>query len=345
MTVFNILSLDGGGIRGAFGSTLIQTFEEKLGRPISDYFDLVAGTSTGAILGAGVSFGMSGKHLVDFYANFGQQIFEPRQAYKPRSWVRAIYPLVKRVFHRRTAGGRLDDFFRARFCPIALKHSFVAGFGETTLADVRKCRLIVSAVNLTKGHTYVFRTPHLPTSVEDKDLTVVDVLLAATAAPTYFPHMVLPDGDAYCDGGLWSADPAILSVAEAYKIRQFCTRVDCDPCFEQNEIRILSIGTGEARYSLSPPGSDAGALYWAPRIADVMTKSQIQGVQLPMKHLLGDRYLKINFDLPDTSWTLDNTNLIPDLFKLGREVGERQFDRVADLFFRKPKDREYAPFV
>jgi hypothetical protein len=42
---------------------LIRTFKEKLGRPITDYFDLVAGTSTGAILGAGIAHGMTGKQL------------------------------------------------------------------------------------------------------------------------------------------------------------------------------------------------------------------------------------------------------------------------------------------
>ncbi len=60
MATFQILAFDVGGIRGAFGSTLIATFEEQLGRPVSDYFDLVAGTSTGAILGAGIAHGMSG---------------------------------------------------------------------------------------------------------------------------------------------------------------------------------------------------------------------------------------------------------------------------------------------
>ena len=64
MATFQILSFDGGGIRGAFGTTLIRTFEEKLGRPITDYFDLVAGTSTGAILGAGIAHGMTGKQLL-----------------------------------------------------------------------------------------------------------------------------------------------------------------------------------------------------------------------------------------------------------------------------------------
>ena len=345
MSTFQILSFDGGGIRGAYGTTVIKSFEEKLGRPISDYFDLVAGTSTGAILGAGVANGMSGKQLVEFYTNYGEEIFTPREPYRPKSWVKTVYPLVKYVFGKRTSGGKLDDFFRARFCPVALKYSFDEGFGETKLRDLRRSRLIVSTVNLSKGQTHVFRTPHLPTALGDQDVRIVDALLATTAAPTYFPHKVMPDGDAYCDGGLWAINPAVLAVAEAFKIRQHCTRSTCDPAYDTSAIRVLSIGTGNPTYSLSPPGGDAGALYWAPRIAEVMFASQVQGIQSPLEYLLGDRYQKINFDLPDKSWSLDSTDKIPDLFELGRKAGEDQFDRVAKTFFVEPKSQDYVPFT
>ena len=148
--------------------------------------------------------------------------------------------------------------------------------------------------------------------------------------------MIMPNGDAYCDGGLWAVDPAILAVAEAFRIRQYCTRPQCDPDYDTSTIRVLSIGTGNATYSLSPPHGDAGALYWAPRVADVMTTSQVQGVQSPLEYLLGDRYQKINFDLPDDTWTLDNTSRIPDLFELGRQAGEEQFDRARkDAYWRE----------
>ena len=165
MATFQILAFDGGGIRGAFGSALVAALEQRLGRPVTDYFDLVAGTSTGAILGAGVSHGLSGQALMEFYAKHGSQIFQPREAYTPSSWVKPIYPLVKYIFRRRTRGGKLDDFFRARFCPHALRAAFQQGFGNTTLGDLRRSRLIVPTVNLSKGQTYVFRTPHLPAAV------------------------------------------------------------------------------------------------------------------------------------------------------------------------------------
>ncbi|MEO1529042.1 MAG: CBASS cGAMP-activated phospholipase [Planctomycetota bacterium] len=344
MTAFQILAFDGGGIRGAFGTALIAKIEERLGGPITDYFDLVAGTSTGAILGAGLAHGLSGQRLKEFYRDHGREIFKPREPYTPISWVRPIYPLVKYVFRRRTGGGQLDDFFRARFCPHALRSAFVEAFGESTLGELDRSRLIVPTVNLTKGETHVFRTPHLPTAVHTRSLQIVDVLLATTAAPTYFPHKVMPSGEAFCDGGLWANNPAVLAIAEAFKIRQYCTRPQCDPVYDTSSIRVLSIGTGNTTYSLSPPGEDAGALFWAPHIADVMGTSQVQGVQMPLDYLLGDRYQQINFEIPDASWSLDNVDRIPELLKLGEESGDAEFDRIAPTFFESKKINDYVAF-
>jgi len=49
----------------------------------------------------------------------------------------------------------------------------------------------IPSVDLTRGQTVVFKTPHLPGMIRDRALPVVDVLMATTAAPTYFPHAVI----------------------------------------------------------------------------------------------------------------------------------------------------------
>ena len=108
---------------------------------------------------------------------------------------------------------------------------------------------------------------------------------------------------------------------------------------------MLSIGTGRTTYSLSPPGGDAGALYWAPHIAEVMGTSQVQGIQTPLDYLLAERYQLINFDIPDRTWTLDNIEKIPELFELGKRAGEDAFDQVAETFFAEPKTQDYVPFT
>ena len=67
MARFQILSLIGGGIRGAFVTSYLKELEAKLGRPIAESFDLIAGTSTGGIIAAGLAAGMPAAEMHDFY--------------------------------------------------------------------------------------------------------------------------------------------------------------------------------------------------------------------------------------------------------------------------------------
>ena len=338
--MFKILAFDGGGIRGAFGCALLAELERGLGRPLAAHFDLIAGTSTGAILGAALAAGKTGADLVDFYRTRGPDIFHPRPPFKPRPLMRPVFPVADRVFRWRT-GAKMEDFFRARYCPLHLRDSFEAVFGGTRLREL-KHRLVVPSVNLTRGRVHLFRTPHLPDShpgCGDRDaaLSVVDVLLAATAAPTYFPHHVLPDGDAYCDGGIWANNPAVLAVGEAVKLAGGDgfggERSDVEKALDVTGICVLSVGAGNMTYSLKPPGADAGALFWAQHIADVMGNSMQQGTDLPARFFLGDRYVTVNFDVPDATWALDRTDRIPDLFELGKKEAARVRDRVGAMFF------------
>ena len=103
-------------------------------------------------------------------------------------------------------------------------------------------------------------------------------------------------------------------------------------------ISLLSIGTGETTYSLSPPGSDAGILYWARYIADVMGFSQTQGTEIPLEYLLGERYHTVNFDLPDSTWTLDGIQHMDRLFEIGRDAARKQLDVLTEKFFRSPRE-------
>jgi patatin-like phospholipase/acyl hydrolase len=231
----------------------------------------------------------------------------------------------------------LDAFLRARYCPDALHRSFELGFGEMTLNDVNGSRLIVPAVNLTQGRPHIFRSCHIPESLADRDVRIMDMLVAATAAPTYFPHKEI-NGQAYADGGLWTVDPSMLSFAEGMRIRRDCQRGQCDPSFNMEDIALLSIGTGNASYSLCPPGSDAGMLYWAQHVADLMTTVQVAGVHEPLKFLLGDNFHHLNFDM-NQKWPLDGIENLPRLFDLGKQHARDAYSTLTERFLghsRKP---------
>ena len=60
MSIFRILSIDGGGIKGVFPASFLSTIEDTINDKVSNYFDLIVGTSTGGIiaLGIGMSLGL-----------------------------------------------------------------------------------------------------------------------------------------------------------------------------------------------------------------------------------------------------------------------------------------------
>ncbi len=331
VTRFQILTLDGGGVRGSFALGVIAELEGALGHSITECFDMLAGTSTGAIAAAGLSLGLSGEDLIRFYREHIERIFQPREPYRAKGWTRPIFPLVQWTFRRRT-GSKFEDLLRAKYCPHALEQAFSNVFAERTLGDIHSHRLVVPVVDLTLGQTRVFRTPHLPRGVSDAGERLIDVLMAATAAPTYFPHRVLPDGHAYNDGGLWAVSPSILALAEALRIRQLCVGDHCAPPFDISDIHLLNLGTGRYTYSLTPPGEDAGSLYWSNHVADVMSISQMQGIQEPLFFLLADRYRTINFDLPDASWGLDSVEHVEEMIALGRRFAREQLSGLGEEF-------------
>jgi len=326
-------------------TSYLRELEQQLGKPLADCFDLIAGTSTGGIIAAGLALGRSADEMQEFYTNYGAQIFSPRPKYKASGLMRFVFPVADKVFKWKT-GGSLASAFRASFCPFALEHAFEAAFQGKTLKDVTKTRLILPTVNLTDGEPHVFRSRHLPKAVHDQDVKVADAVIASTAAPTYFPHRRI-NGKDYIDGGVWSNDPSLLGFAEAIRIQHFekhYNREDGvhhdDLTYEMGDIHVLSIGTGKAQYSLAPPGADAGLLYWAPRVADVMGTAQTQGVHLPLKFLLGKNYSHVNFKMEEL-WPLDGIEYIPELFAIGKQRAQENFAQISESFF----DHQQKPFT
>ncbi len=341
MARFQILSLAGGGIRGAYITSFLNDLEQKLGQPIAESFDLIAGTSTGGIIAAGLALGLPASAMHDFYVRHGAGIFAQRPPYRAHGLMRLLYPPTNWVFKRRT-GSSLDAAFRARYCHNALEAAFEEGFGDATLKSIEYTRLAIPAVNLTKGKPHVFRSRHLPKGVHDQDFKLADVVIAATAAPTYFPYRQIGECS-YIDGGVWAADPSMLAVAEAMRVQQFGACEIDGTCFSTDDIHLLSVGTGVADYSLSPPTADTGMLYWASRIADVMGMSQIQGIHLPLKFLLGDRYRHINFKM-EKKFGLADVENIPELFRLGSARADASFDTINEEFFQH-KRVKFEPFT
>ena len=116
---FRILAIDGGGIRGIFPAAFLAGLEERYlrGEAVTQYFDLIAGTSTGGIIALGLAAGLTATELRDLYIERGCEIFPPAPN-NPIGWVecawRSLGRFVKFRYNREALMRVLSDTFGDR---------------------------------------------------------------------------------------------------------------------------------------------------------------------------------------------------------------------------------------
>lgn len=340
-TPFKILSLDGGGIRGAFVAAFLADIEERLGCQIADHFDLIAGTSTGAIIAAALAMHEPAARIEQFYRERGARIFTRREPLPVEGWWEGRKAKGLEEFLKPN-GLDYDQLRQSKYEATELKKALDEVFGDKKLGEA-KARVVIPAVDLTRGQTIVFKTPHLPNIFRDRHYRVVDVLLATTAAPIYFPHAVIEKGSAYVDGGMWANNPSMIAIVEAIRIAQLANR-EVDLPIDQESIALLSVGTGRATYFASPPVDGAGVIWWAPHLFNISSVAQSQGINFQAKYMLGDRAMRIDYDLPDGTWSLDGVDTLAEMIQIGRGRGVEQLANLRPLFFEERAQHPYHPF-
>lgn len=337
---FRILSLDGGGIRGAFTAAFLADIEERTNCRICEFFDLVAGTSTGGIIAAALAAGEPAARIVQFYRERGPAIFV-RPA-RPKTRMAKCRTWLANLCLRKT-GIDEDWLWSPKYESGPLRDALEEVFGNRTIEELRCCRTVIPSVDLTKGQTVVFKTPHLPDLVRDRRFRVVDVVLATTAAPTYFPHATFGVGSAYVDGGVWANNPTMVAVAEALRIGKGCRRPGVDRDVALEAITVLSVGTGRAPYFAKPPAGGGGIAWWLAPLLELVSVSQAQGVHFQSSYVLGDRYHRVDFDLPNASWKLDCIDVVDQLIHLGRDRAAEHLASIQNQFLFQPTS-PYVPF-
>ena len=184
----NVLALPGGGIRGYVSARALVDIEMETGYRAGEVFDLVGGTSTGGILACAVGLGHPAQVIVDMYRERGPDIFH-------RSWwAKAANPLGLRA---------------PRYSPDALRESLTDVFGDVEFG-VLPVPTLVPARDFTARREKLFKSY----GIEDAHLSIVDVCMATSAAPTYFPPHEI-GGKLFIDGGLYANNPAAILSTEA----------------------------------------------------------------------------------------------------------------------------------
>lgn len=195
---FKILSIDGGGVKGLFSACVLREIEAQYGS-LTEHFDMLCGTSTGGLIALALAGGKSASEIVDFYRDWGPRIFPTGKLGRKLRDLRFY-----------VAGGKFGDE--------NLKKAATHILGEKRICDANSY-LCIPTVNLTTASPWVFKTDHDTTLTRDSNIPMLDVALATSAAPFYFPVAVSSSvpGGYYVDGGLWANNPAFVGLLEAMK--------------------------------------------------------------------------------------------------------------------------------
>ena len=316
MSKYRILSLDGGGIRGLMTAVWLKRLREKLSKPLHHYFDLVAGTSTGAMLACAVSKGLDPDEIIDLYMERGRKVFPSTSS---RLWSRAT-----RVFS--------DGLSAPKYDGKGLESELRSVFKTSTFGGLRIKPTLVTTYDVFGRQAVVFKN----TNARFKKLKVWEICRASAAAPTYFPaHVLNLDGAdvPLVDGGVVANNPTACAIAEGVKINQ-TTGIGLE------DFVVASFGTGESIRRIDPgEAKEWGAAQWAIPIIDVLFDGSADSVDYISSQLVAaDHYFRFQTRLTDAYDDMDNadrTNLnalirIANQY-IDNDVGGDMLDSLAGL--------------
>lgn len=305
---FRILSLDGGGVRGALSALLLTNIESYLNArknekiPLGKRFDLIVGTSTGALIALGLACGKSASEVSAFYDAYMNQVFgQPK--------------------------GLLRWLMRPKYNVDALQDTLEEFYDSQTLKDL-SVDVCIPAVSLQNSQPRLYKTDYLERNIGRLEERLVDVALGSAAAPTYFPAHSGKYSTDLVDGGLCANNPAVMGIVEALQFDRASKRNGTLPGLtEISNFVMVSIGTGE---SCAMPYDhrklrQAGLKQWVVSrgasgltvpLFDVATESQSILAHFQAALMLKERYLRVNPKLT-FPMRLDDISKLPELKNLG----------------------------
>ncbi len=315
MKSVRILSVDGGGLRGVIPALLLAELEKRSGRPCAGLFDLMAGTSAGAIVTLGLAVpGPDGapRHsatsLAGYYAGAAQ----------------AIFPLHLRRRNRGLDGGEGE-----LYPPDGFNAFLQKGFGDARLSGAL-AEVLIGSFDLEARAGHFFKR-HQARRDPACDYRLTDVVWASCAAPTFFlPACVAPVGGgpsrAMIDGSVFVNNPAMCAWAEARRLWP-----------EAERVTLVSLGTGRVTKPLRREyAREWGTSAWARPLLGIVCDGAGDTVDYQLRQLLGgpgggDRsYWRFQVDLHGDLEKIDNSH-DESLQAVQALAGELVRERSADL--------------
>jgi patatin-like phospholipase/acyl hydrolase len=293
---FRILSIDGGGIRGLLPAKVLAELERELqlgnpGKKLYEHFDLICGTSTGAILAIAIALGIPAADLVRFYKEHAKMIF-PKWYLKviPRKG-RAIFTSI---YSNKKLRKKLEEIYSA------------ANGGVAPTMNDLKTKVCIPVFNGNDGQINILKSRHHEEYCRDYKLPAHEVALSSASAPVYFPPHTFSFDNEYgngtnvnmIDGGIFANNPSMIGILEATEKLGY----------NFSDISLLSLGTGKGKHIIKSGWKSKDIWYWLlpkPRLLDIILDSQAQITEQYisfLKRIVAKQnndfdYLRIQYDL------------------------------------------------
>ncbi len=310
-----LLCIDGGGILGTFPAAFLAELEQHLDHPIGSYFDLIAGTSTGGIIGIALALGHPASEILGLYEDKGPKIFgQDRGA-------------LGNFVGRRLRGIRW--LYRNKYGSEALREALQDILGDRRIGHAQT-RLVIPAWNPVAQSVYIYKTAHHQRLRTDCRALAVDAALATAAAPTYFRQHITQHDVGLLDGGVWANNPVAIAVVEAIGVLGW----------PRESLHILSLGCLEETYTV-PKWAGIGTL--GAKALKLFMDGQSHGAMGMAKLLIGhehgrDAMFRVNHAVPYNAYPMDDTGTIRDLKGLGHSKGRDRLPVLEPVFFDGPAE-------
>ncbi|RVX15071.1 Patatin-like protein 2 [Vitis vinifera] len=359
-----ILSIDGGGIRGIIPATILACLESHLQEldgddaRIADYFDVIAGTSTGGLVAAMLTAPddqkrplFAAKDIRPFYLEHGPKIFPQ---------IRGIFGWIMSIL-RSIVGPKYDG----KYLKSLIKEKLGGTWLHETLTSVVIPTFDIKSLQPTIFSTYevalalslwlypfgprfnrVKRSPSL-------DAPLADICIGSSAAPTYFPAYYFKNQDKegqtqefdLIDGGVAANNPALVAITQVTK-QVFDRNPDFFPIkyMDFGRFLVISIGTGspksEQKYN-AKMAAKWGVLGWllhggSTPLVDVFMQASADMVDFHISMVFQavhseDNYLRIQDDTlrgKDASVDVTTEENLDNLVKIGERLLKKPVSRV-----------------
>lgn len=221
-----ILSIDGGGIRGIIPALIIAEIEKKTGQKISDLFDFIAGTSTGALLSILLTKKnpLPAKQLISMYEKFGKAVFSSKSSPITR-FNKKIQDIIKT---------NINSIQGPKYETKGIETVLNFILGNSKLQEINT-PLLLTAYETTKRESILFKNYDQTYS----NIKLKDIARAVSAAPTYFEPIEIDGLGTFVDGGIGATNPAMCAYTEVIKL----IRETGENPYNK-KIVVVSLGTG-----------------------------------------------------------------------------------------------------